>query len=183
MRYRILTSKDIKPCNELLSTNISLRITPPPTALSVTNNYLNDSYELMSIFGEYSDSGELVACIFVTFSADNRSWTIDYIIKMGNKNIKSIIGLLQYVLEYAERQNYHTMYVVYFDNHDKRCEKFLRYFNIVFPRYTATTETVISNNRKSSFLWYWEIFQKFTIHDRRMIIRQYSLNQIYRNII
>jgi len=183
MKYRVLTSADKNPCVKMLSANESFRITPPPRVLSLSNYYLNDVTELMSVFGEFSDDGELQACLFASFSTYNRSWTIDYIVKSDNKKLTSLSGLIQYVVAYAEHREYHTMYAVYFDKNDTKCERFLaRYCNFM-PRYTAATETVISNNKKSSFDGYWERFQKFTMHDRRMIIKQYSLKQIHRTII
>ena len=182
MTFRILSSADKSACYELLESTYSYRITPPPVLLALSNYYLNDHTNLLSVFGKFDESGKLSACIFVTFSDDSRSWTMDYIMKQPDVNLVSIVDLIDHVISYAEKLQYHTWYAVYFDNHDKRCEKFIQSRSTIFSRYTIYTETVIPNNKKSSFNRYWGRFQKFTMHDRRMIVKQYSLKEIHRTI-
>jgi hypothetical protein len=116
----------------------------------------------------------------VRFSGQDRSYIIDYIVKLPSADLGSILGTLNYIIFFAEDSNYYTCYVKYFDRQDIIWERILSNRLPAFDRYTVTTEVTIPKKRRSSFTRYWTEIQKTIMYDKAIRVKMYSLKEQYR---
>jgi len=180
MKFRILSAADNNECRILLL-NINRRADryPPPADLELDNYYFDNNEPGYKIFGCYTNSNILAACIFVRFSFYNYSYIIDYVVKSGDVTIDSILGIFNQIIIFAENSNYYTCYARFFNRQDIVWEKILLKLSN-FSRYSITTEVIIPEKKKSSFPMYWNEIQRNIMYDNEMIVKMYSLKEQYR---
>jgi hypothetical protein len=179
MLFKIVSLYD--ECRILLSTvdrSTSNRY-PPPTDIELENYYFSNNEAGYKIFGCYSDSGILLACVFVRFSFYNYSYIIDYVIKSPDVPIDSVIEIFNQIIIFAEHSNYYTCYARFFNRQDRVWERLLSKLSKL-NRYSAVTEVIIPPKKKSSFLMYWNEIQRNIMYDKSIVVKMYSLMEEHR---
>lgn len=179
MLYRLVNENEYSTCREMIKDAGLSTISPSLYPRELSNYYFNKDMETFKVFCAVNDSG-ISAIVFVEFMSHSRSWIIRYMVKHHSVIVTDIVHILDFISDYAIKCGYHTCYAVYFDKKYKLIEEMIKDNTSVFDRYTVNTETVIPYNMKSSFLSYWEAFQKYTMYNNEITVRQYSLHEKYR---